>query len=45
MNAWDIDPDFHLPVLRSLWQAQRRSIGKLVRRGAARTPPPAGCRG
>jgi hypothetical protein len=46
MNAWDIDPDFHLPVQRSLGQALHRSIGKLFRRRAAPAAPSlTGCGG
>jgi hypothetical protein len=43
MNAWDIDPNLHLPVFRSIWRTLRLSLRKLLRAQAA--PPPAGCRG
>lgn len=45
MNAWDIDPDFHLPLLRPIWQALRLKLGKLTRKPAAEAAPCAGCRG
>jgi hypothetical protein len=46
MNAWDIDPNLHLPVYRSMWRKLRASLRKLFRaRAAQAAPPPAGCRG
>jgi hypothetical protein len=46
MNAWDIDPNLHLPVFRSIWQVVRLSLKELVRpRTAHAAPPPVGCRG
>jgi hypothetical protein len=46
MNAWDIDPNLHLPVFRSIWHALRMSVRKLFRARAAHAArPPAGCRG
>jgi hypothetical protein len=45
MNAWDIDPNFHLPVLRAIWQALRLSLRKRLPERAAEAAPCAGCRG
>ena len=46
MNAWDIDPNLHLPVFRSIWQTLRAWVGNRFRpRAAHAAPPPAGCRG
>jgi hypothetical protein len=46
MNAWDIDPNLHLPVFRSIWRTLRLSLRKLFGgRAAHAAPPPACCRG
>jgi hypothetical protein len=43
MNAWDIDPNLHLPVFRSIREALRLSLKKLFRERT--THAAAGCRG
>lgn len=49
MNAWDIDPNLYLPLLRTIIRSLRtrfrNSSAKRTRTRSLHAAPPSGCRG